>query len=158
MIKDKRILILTGAIVASLVLIVVTSLIQSRQTQDLNPGGVDSSIPDAPQEATQNSEGSQQEQSQPEDEDHDSIYIKNFSKLSGTFSVGNALFINNTIQKFAVANNFSASGLELDEVSFNKRDADSWGFMVRDNKGNRIFYVIVTQLPEGNVKVEEFLQ
>lgn len=156
MMRDKRLLLLLAGVVVISAILIVAGLMRPQTTTQPNAAGVDPSIPTAPT-------GPEAAISEPGDivteaTDSGDFHITNFSVLTSTFNIGDALFIDGTVQDFAVRHNFSADGLELDKTSFKKNSDTQWGFMMRDAGGNQIFYVTVSRLPEGNVKVEEFLR
>lgn len=156
MIKNKRLLLLIGLAIVAVGLVIIAGLASSSpQATQPNEFGVDPSTSDAPTGPESHPEP--QTELHTED-DLGGFFINNLSVLNDTFDVGDKLFINDAVQEFALSHNFALEGLEIDDVSFQQRGATEWGFTVRDANGNRILYITVTRLPEGNVKVEEFSQ
>jgi len=155
---DKRLVLIGGLAVVLVVIVIVAGLMSSRpDTSQPNEFGLDPSTVDAPT-GPESLTTPEQTTETAQEQDTGNYFLTNLSVLNNTFDVGDKLFINDTVQGFALNHNFALEGLEIDQVSFTQRSATEWGFLVRDANGNRLFYVNITRLPEGNIKVEEFLQ
>ncbi|MGH7196921.1 MAG: hypothetical protein ACREGJ_04125 [Candidatus Saccharimonadales bacterium] len=88
-------------------------------------------------------------------EKHDSIYIENFEVLFTKFSDAQALFINENVMNYAYETR-QEKKVYIDDNYISELSPDRYGFSIRNEAGEDLFYVIATKMPDDVVKVEIF--